>query len=241
MAPRAGGVTAPQRLLGRLLSPAVVVMNRLSYPSKFVLISVLFTVPLGYVMYELLTELNANIGFSAKERVGLQYLRPLRQLMEDVPQARQKAWDLGRGQIGVRPDLLRLQIVQIDRDIADLAAAQATLGPQLETGREYALLQASWKLLSEKTLSLSPDDNDILYTKLLENVRRLISLVGDQSNLILDPDLDTYYLMDSVLLKLPEQQELLPRAALFGKGVIARGSMSEREKAELIVLMGLLR
>lgn len=34
--------------------------------------------------------------------------------------------------------------------------------------------------------------------------RGLISRIGDQSNLILDPDLDTYYLMDIVLLRIPE-------------------------------------
>src|SRR5438477_6446073 len=132
---RASGMTRPGRL-GWVLSPAVVVMNRLTYPQKFVLISLLFTLPLGYVMYELLAELNANIGFSAKERIGLQYLRPLRQLMEDVPQARQKAWDLGRGQITVRPDLLRIHVVQIDRDMTALAAAERAVGAQLGSSRE---------------------------------------------------------------------------------------------------------
>ena len=85
------------------------------------------------------------------------------------------------------------------------------------------------------------EDTDVLYAKLLENLRRLIAVAGDKSNLILDPDLDTYYLMDAVLLKLPEQQALLSRTALFGKGVVERGRLTEQEKAELIVLVGLLR
>jgi sigma-B regulation protein RsbU (phosphoserine phosphatase) len=38
----------------------------------------------------------------------------------------------------------------------------------------------------------------------LSVLERLNTRVGNQSNLILDPDLDTYYLMDAVLLKLPE-------------------------------------
>src|SRR5262249_60970438 len=34
--------------------------------------------------------------------------------------------------------------------------------------------------------------------------RQLISRIGDQSNLILDPDLDSYYTMSVVVLRLPE-------------------------------------
>ncbi|MEQ8353687.1 MAG: methyl-accepting chemotaxis protein [Leptospiraceae bacterium] len=37
-----------------------------------------------------------------------------------------------------------------------------------------------------------------------EKGRALVKRIGDQSNLILDPDLDSYYLMDIVLLRIPE-------------------------------------
>lgn len=40
----------------------------------------------------------------------------------------------------------------------------------------------------------------------------LMTRIGDQSNLILDPDLDTYYLMDIVLLKLRDLSEEIARA-----------------------------
>ena len=225
----------------RLLAPAVVVMNRLTYPGKFVLISVFFTLPLAFVMYLLIGELNARIDFSAKERLGVRYLVPLRKLLEHVPRARLAARDLAAGHVTVRPDLLRIHLVQIDGDLGELARVEEELGARLETGREYALLRENWRLLSARTLSLKAQDTDVLYAKLLENLRRIIALVGDKSNLILDPDLDTYYLMDAVLLKLPEQQELLSRTALLGKGVVERGRLTEQEKAELIVQVGLLR
>ena len=39
---------------------------------------------------------------------------------------------------------------------------------------------------------------------LIDDIRSLITHVGDSSKLILDPDLDTYYVMDALLLKEPE-------------------------------------
>jgi diguanylate cyclase (GGDEF)-like protein len=48
--------------------------------------------------------------------------------------------------------------------------------------------------------------------------RALITRIGDQSNLILDPDLDSYYMMDAVLLKIPEIFELVSALAYDTKG-----------------------
>ena len=41
-------------------------------------------------------------------------------------------------------------------------------------------------------------------TEIWRNTQTVIAGVGDTSNLILEPDLDTYYLRDAALLKLPE-------------------------------------
>ena len=47
--------------------PAIALMNRLTYPQKFLLISLLFILPLVLVMYLLLTELSLRREFSQKE------------------------------------------------------------------------------------------------------------------------------------------------------------------------------
>ena len=66
------------------LRPALFVMNRLTYPQKFVLISLLFALPLALVMYFLISEINDRIEFAQKEVQGSRYLRTLRQLLENV-------------------------------------------------------------------------------------------------------------------------------------------------------------
>lgn len=67
-----------------LLKPATSVMDRLTYPRKFALISMLFAVPLALVLYFLISEINERIAFSAKELKGTEYLRPVRALLEHV-------------------------------------------------------------------------------------------------------------------------------------------------------------
>src|SRR5256886_10844306 len=53
-------------------------------------------------------------------------------------------------------------------------------------------------------------------------VRTIIMHAGDTSNLILDPDLDSYYLMDATLVTLPQTQDRLGVIQAFAQSVLAR-------------------
>ena len=71
-----------------ILLPAIGLMNRLSYPRKFLLISVFFLAALALVMYFLLLEVGERIDFTVKETVGTRYLRPMVKLFLDAGEAR---------------------------------------------------------------------------------------------------------------------------------------------------------
>lgn len=60
-------------------------INLLSYPQKFTLIGFLFAIPLTWVMYLLICEINSTVYFMNKKYCCNQYLRPLRQLREYIP------------------------------------------------------------------------------------------------------------------------------------------------------------
>jgi hypothetical protein len=184
--------------------------------------------------------MNDRIDFAQKEMLGNQYLRPLRKLLEHVPQAGRFAHIYANGEISLRPELIRQQ-AEIDEDLDAVAAITQELGGILKTAETFSVLKENWRFLKTKTLSLETRDSDELYTKLMADIRALISHVGNTSNLILDPDLDSYYLMDAVLLKLPEGQDLVAQVRLFGEDIGTRKLVTAEEKARLIVLAGLVQ
>ncbi|MFN3925730.1 MAG: hypothetical protein ACK4QL_00070 [Pseudanabaenaceae cyanobacterium] len=67
----------------------------------------------------------------------------------------------------------------------------------LETAKLWTELKELWQRV--KTNSVTWDG----FEELIEQINKLRARVGDKSNLILDPDLNTYYLMDANLIKLP--------------------------------------
>jgi hypothetical protein len=111
----------------------------------------------------------------------------------------------------------------IDEDMARLQQVNQELGETLKTASKFSVVMENRKFLKERVLTVKPADQDALHVKFIADVRSLFSLVGDTSNLILDPDLDSYYLMDSVLLKLPAGAELLAQARILGREILGRG------------------
>src|SRR5262249_771595 len=156
-----------------------------------VLISALFVVPLGVVLWLLRDEINKDIRFAQKEIDGIAYLRPLRHLLEDTTQVRLRARLYAAGMVAVRPELLQ-KYADIDAAIHAPAVQEKRFGGDLDTTSRFQPLRDNAAALREKARSLDNPDLVELHTRFLQDIQELIAHVGDRSNLILDPDLDTY-------------------------------------------------
>lgn len=182
--------------LGNPFAPAIMLMNQLRYPQKFALISLLFILPLVLLVYLLFSEINSRIDFAQKEIYGNAYLRPLIQLSQAVYQSR----------VNQSPTLpMRSLIAQ---NLEELGRVEQEYGKVLNTAEVYASLQTAWQKL-EADYEQKIGDRSNNYEQLIAQIDILRARVGDTSNLILDPDLDSYYLMDANLIKLPAIRRLL--------------------------------
>ena len=195
--------------------------NQLKVSQKLMLISIFFMMPDSYMLYMFITGINANIEFARLEKCGNQYQRPLEELLEMIPRHRLLTQRLAAGETGVKNELATVGS-RIDVTFDDLAKVQDLLGDQLQftqdglaqRGRQGCLpaeVRADWEALKKST---DQTDERTLYqkhTQLIAKVRTMITHSGDMSNLILDPDLDSYYLMDVTLLALPQMQDRLAK------------------------------
>jgi hypothetical protein len=207
----------------KLFGPAVAVMNRLKYPRKFVLISLLFTLPLGLVLYLLLSELNHNIDYAQKELSGTVYLRSLGKLLHDTDRDRILRSVYPAHLPSALQDQEQSQ-ARIDDDFKALEAVDLTVGATLHTSEQLQTLKATWETLRAQSLELRPSSDDVRSRE-----RALVALVGDTSNLLLDPELDSHYLINSVLNSLPEGQDLLVTAITVMDRIVANQRPSDQQ------------
>jgi signal transduction histidine kinase len=224
--------------MDRLMSPAVVLMNRLKYPQKFLLISFVFAVPLIIVLSQYLVNVEYDIRFNSKEQVGLKYNTPLVDLLELIERhaamssaARSGATDFNENVQALQGDIAA-QIEIVD-------AVDAQLGGVLNTTASWSAIKQNWQMLQSTIPSLGAADSIEQHIALTKQILALITESGNNSNLILDPDLDSYYLMNSVITTLPQTIEYFSQLRTYGMSAIASGVITPGDEARLTILMGL--
>jgi methyl-accepting chemotaxis protein len=172
---------------------------------KLAAIAMSFSIPLFLTTYFLVNEGNTKINFARQEVRGVRYLRPLSDVLVDVAVHRSavRRDDLAEaGRIADLVDADLLELLAVDRDLADaLSTTSEALGARGRDAAAPARLAAAWERV-KATDDLA--ESERRHNELLGNIRDLVTAVGDSSNLILDPDLDTYYVMDALLLQEPE-------------------------------------
>lgn len=215
-------------------------MNRLRYRQKFVLITLLLAAPLAMVLFLLLSSIDEGTRMSQSELDGTRYLRPLRQLLEHLPEEK----ILATGVVGGNPALKSLAVAkqtQVAADFEALKQVDAELGQKFGTTIQFVNLRASWNRVREVGFTFDLKTSIDSYDLLISSTRALVSTVGDNSKLILDPNLDSSYLKNAVLVTLPESQDLLAQARFVGEDAIGKQVLTSDERAQLIVLYGLIK
>ena len=155
-------------------------MQRFSYPTRFAIIGTVFAIALVYLTYGLYRSNQDNVDFSSKERVGVEYLKPAMSLLLALSQ---EQLQLAAQSKVTTPGATLQQQWQA------LQQTHAVLNPQLGLDKGWQDLESTWNKLRAQPVAAN-------YQQFSTNLRELISMASDQSNLTLDPDIDTFYLMD---------------------------------------------
>ena len=156
--------------------------------TKLLLLCSVFVGALMVATYGLVAEKQIAIQFVRKELVGVQHLTVLREVYAFILKEDTSASPGARKGSSAS-------------DALDKLATTGSVGSeQLNTvAVERALAEAIDKL------ALAPDQGQkrTSFVEALTTARNLASRIGDDSNLTLDPDLDSYYVQDIVVTKMP--------------------------------------
>ncbi|MEG4630163.1 PP2C family protein-serine/threonine phosphatase [Microcoleus sp. AR_TQ3_B6] len=215
-------------------------INLLSYPQKFTLIGFLFAIPLTLVMYLLISEINSGGYFAQKEIYGNQYLRPLRQLREYIPKLQLLNYQSLNPNLSNSESRTNLE-AKIEANFQSLANTAPQLGNILMPREILNKTYQYWPNLKLRCTQWSLETYDFVYQRLAADMDRPVALFCHSYNLILDPDLDTYYLINATLLNLPEMPKILSEIRLIAQIISRPSDATPEERAQLITLRSRLR
>jgi twitching motility protein PilJ len=172
---------------------------------KLALIALSLLLPIGLLLYFATSRVQQDVAFSAKERVGVEYLKPIKDLQNLFQDYRLYLTNLSQGDTKAAQQLSDT-IPLIDAAIADLTAVDKRNNSVLEVTPDITTLQGKWNTLQAQVdilnlnmLEITPAIQEVLEGSLAP----LFIKVADNSNLTLDPDVDTYYLQNMLVNEMP--------------------------------------
>ena len=201
---------------------------------KFRIVALGFSLPLAILLYFLISEKNISINFAQKEIKGAQYLQTFVPLLYDIYNydvLNQKSY--ANNPSGVQNlNNLGLKIgAKLNNVAIKYSDSTETFGEPKKLNR-LSVLWHEYLKLSTGTGNTKQQK----YDELVSELKLLITSIGDSSNLILDPDLDSYYLMDAALNKIPDEFNLLHQIVLLNYD-----NHKSINKERIILLSGMIK
>jgi two-component system, chemotaxis family, sensor kinase CheA len=222
---------------------------------KLLVVCLAFGLPIA-VMSVLMTQAKlGEIDFAEKEKMGDAMQRPLEDLLQHTGRLARQSARAERGEPG--GDGIEQERAAMEAALAQLEAVNRKYGEALqftEAGlglrdrREFTVagLRSKWQALLASQTQVRSTPTAASYRSLVQHLRTMITHAGDTSNLILDPDLDSYYLMDVTLLTLPQMEERIQQIASqvdaeFAPGAPEEGGLGVADLVRFATLSAFLR
>lgn len=176
-------------------------LHSLNIRVRLFTIMLAFMAAIGVLAYELNTRLTDAITFSQQEAKGMRMVKPLMGLLNSIADYQIAQLQKNSG-LNIDEKEIAGDAEDTEKLLAELSAVDAEVGADLDFTPEgfkkhkqkevsVAALKAKWEAIKAQT-----SYNEAAYAEALDDMALMIKHVGDTSNLILDGDLDTYYLVD---------------------------------------------
>jgi hypothetical protein len=194
-------------------------LTRLSVGRKLMLIYLLDLTAVIFVSSILINEKFIAIDFARKEIAGNAYIAGMRDGLIDAA--------LGPDASGAA--------ARTDHRAA-LALAERQHGAGMQSEEPSLALATAYGVLA----TAGPGDRGKAQSDVLARGRDLITRVGNQSNLILDPDLDSYYTMSLIVLRYPELLETIDGIGAQLAAQVSAGAGLAEARTQYLILEGKL-
>ena len=207
-------------------------LKNLKIWQRLALVGALFIAVVIGLLWLLVKAKNKDIDFAKLEKSGTTYVKPLRGVLELTTQ-RALAVSATRG------DGAGLT-AKIDQQFKQLDETDKVVGDELATVEGSKSLADKWQALKGKN-ALKPEESIAAHAEFAGAIISQIAIASDNSNLTLDPDIDSYYVMDAAIFKLPDLQDKLSQALQYGTSIAGRRRITSDEKIKLAVLRNALQ
>ena len=227
------GNSGSKKMMQAFFSPAVALMSRLDVARKFVLLGLMSLVAIAVVVYSLFSSLDQIISLSQWELKGLELIKPFPRAVQILQQHRGLSAGLLCGDETMRDSRASTE----SEAVKALNELWGKPFPGMASSEGLQNIKADWERLRKEGLNWTAAENFAAHTRLINQIQSFEGMVADEYALTLDPELSTFYLIDTIVNGLPDTLEHLGELRAYGIGVLASKQATEQQKMEINILV----
>lgn len=194
----------------------------IKFHSSAFIISTTFLLPIAILAASLWVSTRDAIEFAERERAGSEAMRALVPVLDGVLQVR----FMNRASLGGYDTTADRQEARSRTDgaIAHFKAALAASGDRLHLGPSVAKLEDAWRVAGDPS-NQGNEHRLSQYAPVTASLIEILTVLAEDSNLVLDPHLDSAYLVNSLVLVMPTAAEDVARVWGWSTFALASGGL----------------
>lgn len=211
-------------------------MNQFNYRRKFAFLGAISLIAIGVLIYSLFLSLNQVVTNSQQQLQGLSLITSISRATQTIQQHR----GLSAGLLGGNKTMSSMRENKALDVFKNINNIENYFPSPMANNINWQSIINKWKIIINNGLSLSIAKNFTRHTELIEQLEFFKVLLADDYTLTFTTEIDTYYLIDTSINKLPKAMEQLAQIRDFGTSILARKHASILQRTELIVLIAKL-
>ena len=210
-------------------------LARLKIAHKLILSSVVFALPIAILLYYVTAQYNRGIHLSQREVAGTAALEVCPGLLRDLREVQSRA-NLASAGATSSPDGLAETRKRVDDAVATLQRGEDAWTKDL-----IDRLSGLWRQIEASGSAMTLAEQAALDRRIVETTTQLVPVILDDSSLILDSELHTYYLMNVTGPLLLQSQAAVAEAGSVALKAKAQGRhLDARDLSQLQAQCGAL-
>ncbi|MEK7432616.1 MAG: hypothetical protein AABZ74_05740, partial [Cyanobacteriota bacterium] len=211
--------------------------NKLAF--KLILSVGLAVLPAVGLLSILMVEMSSSTNFTTKEIQGLEYIKSIKKLLQNLPEHKLHSQKYLLGNSNIKKDMLKNQ-KDIDDCLNEISLVNEKNYLDQVISDRIINLKKDWLSIKNDSLKTTAEKSSNQHNNILKNLKKFIVSIGDSSNLIRDPEMASFYLIDATMVKLTSKINISDSVIEISDKILTDSSLSSSQKNDANDLENLL-
>ncbi|MDF2656611.1 MAG: putative methyl-accepting chemotaxis transducer protein [Bacillota bacterium] len=219
-----------------IFKPAIAIMDRIKFYGKFILIFIIFLIPLSVFVTMQIKDAQETYKIKSSQSEGIHINIMLRSMTQHLQEHRGMASSFLNGDESFQKDLEQKD-KELNQDIELLSKALSVNKDLSSTSSDWEDIKTELGSIQANLANMTPAESFETHTALIQKTLDLSQNISYDTSLLLQDDSASFLLVEMTVTNLPTMAEKMGQSRAKGAGVAAKKGISAEEKQQLLNLL----